>query len=158
MSEFVSVILFDEEKRSSILLVKNRPEEQAGRLNFPGGKIEEKDFPHNSHIGTAATYPIAARHAAIREVREEVGLTMPAESMRHFLTLAKPGAWRIFWFAAVVPNADYYTAKAQTDERMIVRPIDGIMLSSLPMVEYARLALKLALEEGLEEPLYIRVK
>ena len=74
---YVIGVAFDREGR--VLTVrKSRPEWQAGRLNFPGGKVEPGEEP---------------LHAVAREFEEEVGCTIPPAEWEHFLTMREPGVF-----------------------------------------------------------------
>jgi 8-oxo-dGTP diphosphatase len=61
MTEYVLGFLFDEFKENVVLIEKQKPDWQKGRLNGIGGKIEEGETPEE---------------AMIREFREETGATV----------------------------------------------------------------------------------
>ncbi len=59
--QYVLGFMFNEEKDKVLLIHKNRPDYQAGKLNGIGGQMEE--FDNNNSL-----------HAMIREFKEETGL------------------------------------------------------------------------------------
>lgn len=80
--EYVLGVALDREGR--VLVVrKSRPEWQAGRLNFPGGKVEPGEAP---------------REAVAREFDEEVGCAIPASEWELFLTLRAPSVYIVHCF------------------------------------------------------------
>jgi 8-oxo-dGTP diphosphatase len=68
MIEYVCGFAFSEDKQNVLLIEKDRPEWQAGKLNGVGGKIEEID---RSEKINPQNYPL---YAMIREFKEEVGI------------------------------------------------------------------------------------
>lgn len=79
---YVIAVAFDAEGR--VLTVrKSRPAWQAGRLNFPGGKVEAGE---------------TTREAVAREFFEEVGAQVPEPLWEHFLTMREPGGWVVEGF------------------------------------------------------------
>lgn len=148
--EYACTVLHSAEQ-DVLFVIKNRPDWQAGKLNFPGGKIEPGEKP---------------LQAALRELAEEAKLALMPQQMTHFLTLNKPGQWRVFFFKAMVPKHVLYALEAGTDERLSVQKAYQILpdfpedypMKVLPCVYGVSMALKLAMTPGLELPLYIRVQ
>lgn len=81
---------FSEDLRTVLLIRKQRPASQAGKLNGVGGKVEACE----SFID-----------AMVREFREEAGLDTGPSDWTHFASLEAP-RWRIAFFKAVLPQAD----------------------------------------------------
>lgn len=69
---YVLGFMFNEDQTQVALILKNRPEWQAGLLNGIGGKIEEGEHPWD---------------AMVREFKEETGYTSGYETWVHRLTL-----------------------------------------------------------------------
>lgn len=76
--EWVVGFLFDLEVYTVVLIRKNRPEWQAGRLNGVGGKIEPKDRQSEAAILTAME----------REFLEETGLLVLSADWHHYASLS----------------------------------------------------------------------
>src|SRR5437764_210410 len=75
MRSYVCGFLFSPDRSQVLLIRKNRPAWQAGKLNGVGGKVE----------------PGESLHAAMRrEFREEAALDLPESAWRHCLTLVGP--------------------------------------------------------------------
>ena len=62
IKRYVLAFLFDKDKENVLLIRKNRPDFQAGKLNGLGGKIEDGETP---------------LEAVSREVSEESGINLP---------------------------------------------------------------------------------
>ncbi|HSI37253.1 MAG TPA: NUDIX domain-containing protein, partial [Tepidisphaeraceae bacterium] len=75
MRLYVCSFAFPPARDRVLLIRKNRPAWQAGKLNGVGGKIEPGETP---------------RQAARREFEEETGLALSEEAFGHVLTLAGP--------------------------------------------------------------------
>lgn len=71
--EWVVGFLFNDDATEVVLIRKNRPEWQAGRLNGVGGKVEEGDRSHH--------------HAMAREFCEETGFVTTLGAWHHFASL-----------------------------------------------------------------------
>ena len=106
MKRYVCSFLFSTDRRRVLLIRKNRPAWQAGKLNGVGGKIEAGETPHE---------------AARREFREETGLDLPEAAFEHVLTLGGPDdfgsgvAWEGSFFRAFGAVEE---ARALTDEAL----------------------------------------
>ena len=86
MKEYVVGFAFKGEyKEQVLLLLKNRPEWQAGNFNGVGGKVEvDKETP---------------REAMTREFEEETGVFVPQRYWTHFCTIyGCRAAWRVTFF------------------------------------------------------------
>lgn len=99
LPEYASCLLIDENDPSIVLLIrKNRPSWQAGKLNIIGGHVEDGESPIE---------------AAIREVLEETGIII--SDPRPFCTLITqtPSCAMVYFFVAIT---DIKQAKQLTDE------------------------------------------
>jgi 8-oxo-dGTP pyrophosphatase MutT (NUDIX family) len=83
-----------------VFVKKTRPEWQAGRYNFPGGKLETEDVDIQS--------------AAQREFLEETGVNIPAPDWQQIATLAGND------YAVYVMSTNHsaHGADTQTDEKV----------------------------------------
>lgn len=108
--EWVVGFLLDEEGDSVVLIRKNRPEWQAGRLNGVGGKVEPSDL--NAHA------------AMVREFREETGCMV--FSWHHFASLTwEEGVVR--FFRAFAPYPVLQGCRTVTDEEVHVYEVHGLL-------------------------------
>jgi 8-oxo-dGTP diphosphatase len=95
------VLLIARVKGQVVVIRKNRPAWQAGRINFPGGKIEPNESP---------------LEAAVREMAEETGVALTMDQLRPVGLMAKDGAFAIFAFAA--ESDDFSRVQSLTDEEV----------------------------------------
>lgn len=109
-----------------VLVVKNRPAWQAGRLNGVGGKVEAGESPHA---------------AMVREFSEEAGLVI--EEWEAFLTLSF-GHGAVHFFRAFAPAAVLAAAASRTDEQIVVLPVTGLLGPGAPTIANLRWILPLA--------------
>jgi len=111
MREYVCSFLFSPDRARVVLIRKNRPAWQAGKLNGVGGKIEPGESP---------------RQAARREFREETGLDLPESAFEHVLTLrghddfGSGHPWAGHFFRAC---HDLSTVRSTTDEPIEIHPV-----------------------------------
>ncbi len=89
---YSAVAVFSQDLERVVLIHKLRPAWQTGKANFPGGKVELKDWPMPDHsLDESPDYfgavEDAYRRCAARELQEETGLVVPASSLTLFCTL-----------------------------------------------------------------------
>jgi 8-oxo-dGTP diphosphatase len=96
--EYVVGFMFDHIGEAVLLIRKNRPTWQAGKLNGIGGRIEAGETPDQ---------------AMCREFFEETGIEHQA--WRRFCTLRDDRGWLVHFFYAV---GDVLKAKSLTDEKL----------------------------------------
>ena len=114
--EYVAGFLFDDSLSRVLLIKKNRPEWQAGKLNGVGGKIE---FGEN------------ALQAMTREFKEETGVTVGFWNPFAVLK-GKNGTWDVNFFHAV-SSQKMSGVRNMTDELLIVSEVRKVLLlSTLP--------------------------
>ena len=124
MKRYVCSFLFSLDRRRVLLIRKNRPAWQAGKLNGIGGKIEPGETP---------------REAARREFREETGLDLPESAFTHLLTLGGPDD-----FGSGVPWEGYFFrtfgaidgAQSLTDEAVEIHPTDPLPTDTIPNLHW----------------------
>jgi 8-oxo-dGTP pyrophosphatase MutT (NUDIX family) len=78
------VLLRDVAELEVLMLHKASQIAFGGMWVFPGGRIDAEDYPHDGDAN------IAARNAAVRETREEAGLTLTAEGFAWFAHWTPP--------------------------------------------------------------------
>ena len=76
MKRYVVGFLFDQRGETVVLIQKNRPAWQAGKLNGVGGHIEDGEEP---------------RDAMVREFFEKTGVCINPEEWEHVGTMHRPG-------------------------------------------------------------------
>jgi len=124
MKRYVCSFLFSPDRKRVLLIRKNRPAWQAGKLNGIGGKIEPGETP---------------REAARREFREETGLDLPESAFTHLLTLGGPddfgsGApWEGYFFRAFGTIDD---AQSLTDEAVEIHPTNPLPADTIPNLHW----------------------
>lgn len=111
--EWVVGFLFDDDAGRVVLIRKNRPEWQRGRLNGVGGKVEPGE---------------QLEDAMRREFREETSVDIT--SWHRFATLT----WEegvVHFFRHFAPLETVLQCASTTDEEVEIRWIDGLLLPGL---------------------------
>ncbi len=88
---------------SLVLVKKNRPEWQAGKYNFVGGKVEEGESPIK---------------CVVREFFEETGVKIPANSWRSIGSLYRPRDFQVYMYVTAHKNVEL--VKTMTDEEIVL--------------------------------------
>lgn len=110
MTEYVAGFYFDQTYDYVLLMRKNRPDWQSGRINGIGGHIEPGESPWN---------------AMKREFREEAGLTV--DHWDRFAIVS--GEWgNVHFFRA---SGNPWNARSMTDELVDVWPMRALPLDEL---------------------------
>lgn len=107
---YVVGFVFSQDRTKVLLIRKNRPEWQAGRLNGIGGKIESNE---------------TALAAMAREFAEECGgILIRDDAWRMFASLHDQRGWSVDFFYATHPRIG--DAESLTDELVEIAYIDRL--------------------------------
>jgi len=93
--------MFSFDRRSVLLIEKQRPDWQAGLLNGIGGRVEQAE-----HVDASM----------VREFREETGITTVEADWLRFAALRQDEVFTVQCYLAM---GDIYAAKTMTDERVL---------------------------------------
>lgn len=114
MKRFVLMFLFDPTLTKVVCIRKNRPDWMAGKLNVPGGHVEESESDAS---------------AASREFFEETGLQFPQQKWQYFLRFNTHN-WNgemvtlaCFWGV----SADFASVKTMEDEVVSIHDIQSLV-------------------------------
>ena len=124
MKTYVCGFLFSPDRARVLLIRKNRPAWQAGKLNGVGGKIEAGETPHQ---------------AMRREFREEAGVDLPEARWQHVITLSgadDAGAghgWAGHFFRGF---GDVDNVTALTDEPLEVHAVRSLPEHVIPNLRW----------------------
>ena len=123
-----TVVLLRDGERGVEVLLAERPRDRgsfAGAWVFPGGAVDDADAPGGS-IDTED----AARRAAVRETREEIGLELDRSDLVPFSRWTPPkGAQkqlRTTFFAVRVPDGELRPAPDEVIAVEWLRPVDAL--------------------------------
>lgn len=142
--EYVLGLAFTHDLKKVLLIIKNRPEWQAGSVNGIGGKMEPEDA--------------SIRSAMAREGREEAGLG----SMEFFINwehymdmegeVNRKGHWLVHCFYAVL--AKDAEPKTMTDEQVLLCDVDSLPDNRVPhLMMNVRMALL-----SIKQPSFSRIE
>lgn len=102
---YVLGFCFNDDFSRVVLIEKQKPEWQKGRLNGVGGKIEPGEYPI---------------HAMAREFKEETGVETSPDGWHYFCTLKGAEPWEVECFYYV--SSTSCTTAATTTTEMVVKP------------------------------------
>lgn len=103
--EYVAGLMFSIDEDSVLLIRKNRPEWQVGKLNGIGGKIEEKE---------------SNTVAMCREFEEETGIRTEQREWHRFLLLTNGYGRDCYNVNFYMTHGDIAKAKQMTDEELVI--------------------------------------
>ena len=124
---YVLGFLFSPDCKRVALIIKNRPDWQAGFLNGIGGKIEESD--HH------------ALEAMIREFKEETGVLV--DSWKFYAEM-KGKEWVVYCYTAFSNDID--KVKTMTDEKVII--VETNELYKLSILDNLKFLIPMALNDA----------
>lgn len=133
MRNYVLGFMIDEINNKILLIKKNRPAFQAGKLNGIGGKIEENELPIE---------------ALVREVSEETGLQTKDYEWRFFGRMNLPDGGCVHLFSSL--RNDLEKAQSMTDEEVLIKDLKFDELKGLVMPNLIWL-IDSSLDESLKE-------
>lgn len=108
MTQYVCGFYFDHTHQEVVLIWKNKPSWQAGKLNGIGGKVE---------VGETA-------HAAMcREFKEETGIDHP--HWQNLITLSEDD-WCVYFFCTEAKPEEFQYAQTMEDEEVAKINIDDL--------------------------------
>lgn len=125
---YVCGFLFSSDRKRVLLIRKNKPTWQIGRLNGVGGKVEEGETP---------------LEAMRREFHEEAGLLREDWSEVAVLQGGIIEAQRIVYFFRAFGGPDQ--ARQMTNEKLVIRTID-IVVDDPTLIPNLKVLLPLALD------------
>jgi 8-oxo-dGTP diphosphatase len=141
VTDYVCGFMFSESPQGPrvLLIQKNRPAWQAGRLNGIGGKIEDGESPLD---------------AMVREFREEAGLSLIPTCWSPVAVLTGDSFCVHFFSCWVYPGV-FEDATAQTDETLV--PVYVRDLHLFPIIPNLHVLIPLALDRsGIVKPVMLR--
>lgn len=133
--KYVCGFLFDYNDKRVVLIRKNKPEWQKGRLNGVGGKIEPGEVP---------------LQAMRREFMEEAGLWINDWKPTITLTGHNNGGWIVHFFCAQGPVDE---VKTKTDEKVEIVPARDLPQD---VIYNLRWLIPLCLEDGIQFPIDVQ--
>jgi 8-oxo-dGTP diphosphatase len=129
-----------------LLIRKNKPEWQAGKLNGIGGKIGDKpEYRHERPVD-----------AMVREFAEETGVLSGAEDW-HLYAVMHDGQHEhnVYCFESRVDRL-YDKAETMEEEEVVRCRVDNILKPSIPLIPNLRSKLMLALDrESWRRPTFL---
>ena len=124
MTEYVVGFAFSTCRTIVVMIEKNRPDWQKGKLNGVGGKIEAGEWPPD---------------AMTREFKEETSLLIPKEEWQKVATLNLANKDKVIVFKAFVDYSSLMGVQSLTDERVGRYLVDQLvsdtvseLISSIP--------------------------
>lgn len=124
-----TVVLVRDGATGPEVLMLRRPDRGsfAGAWVFPGGKVEHAD---ETAAGPDATESEIARHAALRETHEEVGLTLQLDHLSTISCWVPPQhaapRLRTWFFVAPAPEGELRLQASEVEEHLWISPADAL--------------------------------
>ena len=123
------VLLRDAAARCAVLLVRRNAQLafHGGAWVFPGGRIDPTDY---AMVAERSDIVSAAKHAAVREAREEAGVFVAAESLvalsRWLTPTGVPKRFDAWFFAARSDTDDVCVDGGEIHEHRWISPADAL--------------------------------
>ncbi len=122
---YVAGFAFDESLKTVVLIEKQKPDWQKGKLNGVGGKVEGTDT--------------SIEHAMEREFEEETSVKVDRSRWKKFATL-NCNTWRVKFLATKLTDTELNSIKTTTDEPVWLRHLENLqhvdmrsaMISNIP--------------------------
>lgn len=131
VKRYSAVALFSPDLDRVVLIHKLHPAWQAGKANFPGGKVEDADDQFEPC--TPQYWENVHQHCAARELAEETGIVIAAESLTLFCTLrfnspatdtSQPQPAECRFYCAI---GDVDAAQTRESESIFVADVDDVL-------------------------------
>lgn len=125
------VLLTEGDSGPRVLMVRRRRELAfyGGAWVFPGGRVDAADYPSDASP-QAPMDDAAARAAAVREVAEEVGLTLDGAVLSHFAQWitpkGRPRRFDTYFFAAPLPPGNVLLDRGEVDAHRLFTPQEAL--------------------------------
>jgi 8-oxo-dGTP diphosphatase len=129
MKGYVLGFMFSEDRKHVVLIRKNKPAWQAGKLNGVGGKIEQDELP---------------LAAMVREFQEETGARW--EEWRHFASMTNSQ----FIVYCYVAFASGLYVESKTDEAIIKVSVDDLLTGHFNTINNIKWLVSMAMDNGFE--------
>lgn len=117
MKKYCCGFMFNDDYSEVLLIRKNKPEWQQGKLNGIGGKLEEGE-----------TY----RCAMVREFAEETGVYTEIDAWSHVCDLSGDDWCVSFWWS----TGDLSVAKSMTDEQVCLEKTRNLPSNIIPNLKW----------------------
>lgn len=143
---YSAVAVFSKDLERVVLIHKLRPAWQAGKANFPGGKVEERDYtnlPPQDYCKSSSYGDAAHLACAVREVAEETGLILDAAALTLFCTLRFRDAEGVdgeVRFFCCVDDVD--KARTMESERVFIDDVAHVLNGSAQIVSWSSRCMK----------------
>jgi 8-oxo-dGTP diphosphatase len=113
MIHYVAGFAFTEDENVVLLVKKEKPAWQAGKLNAIGGKIEQLE---------------SAVQAMVREFQEETGLDTLEADWRRFCVLRgnQPEEWEVHFFVASLTDEHMRQASTMEHEEIVMKYVNSV--------------------------------
>jgi 8-oxo-dGTP diphosphatase len=143
---YVVGLCFSSDRRSVVLILKTRPQWQAGRLNGVGGKVELTEHPQT---------------AMAREFLEEAGVETDSKEWNHFATISgvdwqkdPSGQTEAIIFCYELANDLYFTnAKTSEEEKITKINVNYIPTNWVGLIPNLHILIPLACSTEYERPI-----
>ena len=135
ITHMVVGFFFDNELNKVVLIKKNRPVWQKGKINGVGGHVEDGEKPVE---------------AMVREFKEEAGLRMPDFAWTEFLILTDDKEWCVHFFRTF---GSAHLTRSMTDEKLTRPDINELPENVIYNLNWI---IPMALDKELKLPVYIK--
>lgn len=136
---YVLGFMFSPDANHVVLITKDHPEWQKGKLNGVGGKLNQEELDAGHHAGTAA--------AMVREFKEETSVTTTPDQWRRFAVMQNDTS-EVYCFCCKSPSV--YAIESVEKEvagRFLVRNLFHNYNNVIPNINWL---LPMALDEAMD--------
>lgn len=138
MENYVAGFMFTEDKKHVVLIQKNKPSWQRGKLNGVGGKIEPGETPSE---------------AMVREFFEETGVTTSSCNWTNIARIASETKSNIYVFSCF--NDDALSSRTMEKEVVYILKVNEIPDNIIGNIKWL---IHMALDEKLNYPINVDEK